>query len=96
MLAPGSPEALGSGVGRTRAPWKKRREGDRGPEEEGERRVGWAGLAGKPHFVFFVCLFVFVFLGPHLRHTEVPRLGVKSELQLLAYTTATATAMPAP
>ena len=31
-----------------------------------------------------------VFLGPHPRHMEVPRLGVKSELHLLAYTTATA------
>jgi len=38
---------------------------------------------------FFVCLF-FGFLGPHPWHTEVPRLGVKSELQLLAYATATA------
>ena len=37
--------------------------------------------------VFF---FVFFFLGPNLWHMEVPRLGVKSELQLLAYTTATA------
>ena len=38
------------------------------------------------------CLFVFCFvlLGPHSRHMEVPRLGVKSELQLLAYTTAMA------
>ena len=35
------------------------------------------------------CLFVcFVFLGPHLRQIEVPRLGVELELQLLAYTTA--------
>ena len=42
---------------------------------------------------FFVCLFVcFVgFLGLHMWHMEVPRLGVKSELQLPAYTTATAT-----
>ena len=32
----------------------------------------------------------FVFLGPHQRHMEVPRLGVESELP--AYTTATATA----
>ena len=24
--------------------------------------------------------FVFVFLGPHLQHMEVPRLGVQSEL----------------
>ena len=32
--------------------------------------------------LFFVCLFcfVFVFLGPHLHHMEVPMLGVKSEL----------------
>ena len=31
------------------------------------------------------------FSGPHLWHLEVPRLGVKSELQLSAYATATAT-----
>ena len=37
-------------------------------------------------------LFCFVcFLGLHLQHTEVPRLGVEWELQLLAYSTATAT-----
>ena len=30
------------------------------------------------------------FLGLHLRHMQVPRLGVKLELQLPAYTTATA------
>ena len=46
--------------------------------------------------VGFFCLFGlvwfgFCFLGPHLWHMEVPRLGVESELQLLAYTTATAT-----
>ena len=34
------------------------------------------------------------FLGPHLRHMEVPRLGAESELQLPAYTTATATRDP--
>ena len=33
----------------------------------------------------------FVFLGPHLWYMEIPRLGVESELQLLACTTATAT-----
>ena len=33
------------------------------------------------------------FLGLYLQHTEVPRLGVESKLQLLAY--ATAIAMPA-
>ena len=33
----------------------------------------------------------FFFLGPQMQHMEVPRLGVKSELQLPPYTTATAT-----
>ena len=32
---------------------------------------------------------VYVFLGPHTQHTEVPRLGVKLELWLLAYTITT-------
>ena len=32
-----------------------------------------------------------LFLGLHLQHVEVPRLGVKSQLQPLAYTTATTT-----
>ena len=41
----------------------------------------------------FVCLFFvfpsfFFFLGLHLRHREIPRLEVESELQLLAYATA--------
>ena len=35
--------------------------------------------------------FFFVFLGPYLRHMELPRIGVESELQLLVYPTATAT-----
>ena len=35
-------------------------------------------------------LFFGVFLGPHLQYMEFPRLGLVSELQLLAYTTATA------
>ena len=35
-------------------------------------------------FFFFFC-----FLGPHPWHMEVPRLRVESELQLLAYATAT-------
>ena len=38
--------------------------------------------------------FFFGFLGLHPWHMEVPRLGVYLELQLLAYTTATA--MPDP
>ena len=39
-----------------------------------------------------ICSFFLLgfFLGPHPWHVEIPRLGVRSELQLLAYTTATA------
>ena len=44
----------------------------------------WQGIA----CVFFFC---FSFLRPHLWHMEVSRLGVKSELQLPAYATVTAT-----
>ena len=40
------------------------------------------------------CNDFFFFLGLHLQHMEVPRLGDESELQLPAY--ATATAMPDP
>ena len=40
--------------------------------------------------LFFFCLF----LGPHPWHMEVPSLGVKSELYLPAYATATATRDP--
>ena len=39
--------------------------------------------------IFFLIIII-SFLGPHLWHMEVPGLGVKLELQLLAYTTATA------
>ena len=39
-------------------------------------------------FIFY--FYFFVFLGPHMQHMEVPRLWVESELQLPAYTTATA------
>ena len=35
----------------------------------------------------FYFLFIFCFLGSRLWHMEVPRLGVKSELQLLACAT---------
>ena len=38
--------------------------------------------------------FFFSFLGPHLQHIEVPRLGVELELQLQAYATATETPDP--
>ena len=36
----------------------------------------------------------FSLLGPHLPQKELPLLGVKSKLQLLAYTTATETPDP--
>ena len=52
--------------------------------------VSWASPCF-PNFsdrVFF--RFIFVFLGPHLWHMEVPRLGLKSKLQLQASTAATA------
>ena len=49
----------------------------------------------KGHLCFFLvwtvcssCPVLFL-LGPQVRHVEVPRLGVKLELQLLAFTTAT-------
>ena len=38
--------------------------------------------------------FFFVFLGLNLQPMEIPRLGVKLELQLPAYITATATSDP--
>ena len=41
------------------------------------------------YFYLFIFIF-FIFLGPHLRHMEIPRLEVESELQLPAYTTPTA------
>ena len=37
----------------------------------------------------FLGVFSPLFLGLHLQHMEVPSLGVNSELQLPAYTTAT-------
>ena len=46
------------------------------------------GTPGLVFFFLFVCFFVF--LGPRPWHMEVLRLGVELEVQLLAYTTATA------
>ena len=41
--------------------------------------------------ISYVYSFCFIlFLGPHLKHMEILRLGIKLELQLLAYTIATA------
>ena len=50
-------------------------------------------------YAAFISFFFFgggscVFLGPHPQHMEVPRLGVESELQLPAYTTAIITPDP--
>ena len=44
--------------------------------------------------VIFTFSFLSFFLGPHLWHMEVPRLGVQLELQLPVYTIATATPDP--
>ena len=49
----------------------------------------------KPLRPYNILLFSPLLFGPHLRHnTQVPKLGVKSELQLLTYTTGTATPDP--
>ena len=40
---------------------------------------------------YYLFIYLFCFLGLHPRYLEVPSLGVKSELQLPAYTTVTAT-----
>ena len=45
-------------------------------------------VSGEPDFNVFNSV---LFLGSHLQHLEVPRLGVGAELKLLAYATATAT-----
>ena len=47
-------------------------------------------------FILLSKKFFFVFLGPRLRHMEVPRLDVQLELQLPAHATATATATEDP
>ena len=49
-----------------------------------------------PSLAFVICkfFFFFAFLGPYLQHMELPRLGVKSELQPPA--TAITTAVPDP
>ena len=43
---------------------------------------------------FILSFYFFVFLEPHPRHMEVPKLEVESEPQLPAYTTPTATHDP--
>ena len=52
-------------------------------------------LHSNPRFFFFFFFFFFFgFLGPHPWYMEIPRIRVELELQLLAYTIATATLDP--
>ena len=44
-----------------------------------------------PYYFLYILIFFSPFLVLHLQHMEVPRLGIKLELQLPAYTKATAT-----
>ena len=48
------------------------------------------GLWNKRGYESWFYFFFFCFLGSHLRHMDVPRLRIESELQPPAYTTATA------
>ena len=50
--------------------------------------------SGNVYNLRFLFCFVLFFLGSHLQDMEVPRLGVKLELQLPTYTTVTATQDP--
>ena len=58
------------------------------------RNMEKGDVANMPPQVFFFFFFFFFFLGLYLHHMEVPRLGVKSELPLLARTPATPTSDP--
>ena len=49
-------------------------------------------ICPQTRFYLFIC----GFLGPHLWHMEAPELWFELELQLLAYTTATAMLVPSP
>ena len=53
-------------------------------------RLGWFSFS----FYFILFIYFLLFRATPGRHMEVPRLGVYSELQMLAYTTATATSDP--
>ena len=57
-----------------------------------QKRLDKTGSLVSPDLI--LSFFFFFFLRSHLQHMEVPRLEGKSELQLLAYTTATATRDP--
>ena len=55
---------------------------------------GGQGGSRRKSYAFFFFFSFSCFLGSHLRHMEVPRQGVTSELQLPAYTMATAMREP--
>ena len=69
------------------------------PVVESVEKQNWTDICGLwATLIFFVSFYLSLlffcllsFLGRHPWHVEVPRLGVEFELQLLAYTTATAT-----
>ena len=52
------------------------------------------GTSANILFIFIFYFFIFCFLGLYPRHIEVPRLEVKSKLQLWAYAIAMATLDP--
>ena len=77
------------------------------PQDWPRRRDGWLGcgwdinpqgISGARPTVKLIYIYIYILsfclLGPLLQHTDVPRLGVESELEPLAYTTATATSDP--
>ena len=53
-------------------------------------QIEFISVIQRPFKILFHFI-LFIFLWPHLWHMEVSGLGVGSELQLQAYTTATAT-----
>ena len=53
-----------------------------------------SGFVSVFYFILGFDNFFFSFLQPHPQHMEVPRLGLKSELQLPTYTTATTSPDP--
>ena len=65
--------------------------GSRGSDLTRHGAPGWWGRQALNSYDRYGerCFVLFCFLGPHLRHMEIPRLGVESELQLPTYTTAT-------
>ena len=60
--------------------------------------IYWQWKKNYVRLLYPVCLFVylFCFLGPHRQRMKVTSLGVKLELQLLAYTRSEAYLQPAP